>query len=805
MALGIRASFEAQDENQTRYRVRIYQTDYVGTELTLIPTRRIFNLTYQPLTNNIASPLSPSTASIEFYINTEDDRTFVDDVIQYQQSEFYVTIEQDLGSTGTYTPYWRGVVIQDQIDELDAFKGYYTLVCVDGLSRLKDVEYTFDNDVNLGSFRYTRVNQIIYKALSLALPLELWSATDTFLTMTVNWWANGQTYSATDDPTIDQLFDVQAFTEVVDQFNFSFFVKKTCFEVLEILAKGYLARISMCGGSFVFEQLAERANANVKRNTYSKTGVPQNNSLVPLNQTLDQTRESARMAGNIFSNFAALKRVVLEQASYNAARPTALRWNISSGSFPTNASLDFGLYGQFVSGTPLPGTVGQRFEVDVLFDYAAVYTFSTFDPFLDFRGAWVYGIRTAIDVEIKLEDANTATTYYWSATGWQTTVSTVVVGGPAYLVRLGSKISVALSTNQTGSNFPTRRINTGSLPATGRVTVNTSNHRTQRLVSEGPNNWLTLSSSGVTLSGTGIKTTLKTAFPSNTSVRFFNIENDNVNIADFQNEDMGEILLGDGALQSGHILIEDSGSNIIASTSWDYGNETKNLSFAGLLITERLGLQQDVTQKYDGDVMMPKGYDIAISFDNVRYIPLTYSFDAGSGIARADYYALSRFTVSSTVGQDLGEQPDLNDFSDGDKFFKVGGINIGQNQVEDTFYAEEQTTALNNSRTLKAVRNGLKELDVAASGSATLVETDHVVLLKWSGAAGSYTLNLPTITSNMTGQVYEFIIDENFTGSTEVALTPGGSDTINGESTYDIVGGTDIRHFFFRATSVGWY
>lgn len=88
--------------------------------------------------------------------------------------------------------------------------------------------------------------------------------------------------------------------------------------------------------------------------------------------------------------------------------------------------------------------------------------------------------------------------------------------------------------------------------------------------------------------------------------------------------------------------------------------------------------------------------------------------------------------------------------------------------------------------------------------SDTLDSSAHVVFAKWSGGDGTFELTFPEIDDSIIGQQIEIVMDENFTASTEIDILPSGSDTIKGESSESINGGTDTR-FFYRATSTGWY
>ena len=257
-------------------------------------------------------------------------------------------------------------------------------------------------------------------------------------------------------------------------------------------------------------------------------------------------------------------------------------------------------------------------------------------------------------------------------------------------------------------------------------------------------------------------------------------------------------------MQTGHIFVEDALGDYQPTTEWNYANETRNLSLAGLLTTERLGLQREVLEIYQGLLFMPQGYDKNISFDSTRWAPLQYTFIAGTGIVDGEYFAIERYTVSADYGQDLGTDLSL-DFSDPNTQYKFGGITVGRGAVQDVFFEDTQTIQINNSRTTKASRGKIKVITMEAAGDSSLTVEDHIILAIWSGGNGTYTLNLPSLTEDIYGQQYEIIINEDFTGATQVDITPADGDTVRGETTYTISGADGDTRFWLRATAEGWY
>ena len=130
---------------------------------------------------------------------------------------------------------------------------------------------------------------------------------------------------------------------------------------------------------------------------------------------------------------------------------------------------------------------------------------------------------------------------------------------------------------------------------------------------------------------------------------------------------------------------------------------------------------------------------------------------------------------------------------------------FNKNRVGDAIFNDSETDLLNNTRTEKASRGKVLIVEMEASDSLTLTSNDHIILAKWLGTAGTFTLELPGIEAAIYGQQFEIMLNENFTASTNIDLTPNGTDTIEGESSLIINATGGITRFFLRATSDGWY
>lgn len=91
--------------------------------------------------------------------------------------------------------------------------------------------------------------------------------------------------------------------------------------------------------------------------------------------------------------------------------------------------------------------------------------------------------------------------------------------------------------------------------------------------------------------------------------------------------------------------------------------------------------------------------------------------------------------------------------------------------------------------TVNDIKNYLIPTHITVSSGQTINLSDSqyanikLVKLTWSGASGNMTLNLPSASSS-TNRAIRFISNGGFNTNTRVHLTPSGSDTLDGSTSF---------------------
>lgn len=794
MAISTRLKIEGRDVNGRFYKVEVKSE--AATEVTAKPTIDIFTLNYEPETDDITSWISPSSAEIYFYEDSDEISTFLNEILDYQQSDFFVEISQSTDGT-TYSPYWRGILLQDQILTDDISRPFViTLTAVDGLSLLKDVQYNIANTITLGISR-TKINDIIRQSLQLGLATEMWSDTDPFLSTTVNWWENSLTYSATGDPLEDLFFDVDAYKELVEVFGtyrVSGFL--SCYDVIRQFCQVFMMRIYMADGRYYLEQVSERANSNIKRVVYDKSGTELSALLTNFDIVLDGTRDSARLAGNQFAYFPAVKRVKAIQNFY----PTTGNQQSQFVTLTPDLSLissvrDWGVFDEevfFVTGN-VPNALSFLTE----FSGSVVWT----PVGITFTGlvSWYYEVR----VKIELDDVNSATNYYWDDNNltWNTSSTTFYLRSrpTPYATLVGD------GTQSYTHNIPhNSSFSTSDLPATGRITITIDGVRVRYSQFNATG---TTTATAFQTSGTGGAVVLSLdQISTEGGSSTFNIATSNIaNIGDDFEIDLGKIEIGDGRTSTGNILPFD-GTNIQRGGNWGRANETADKTLGSLLVSERLRIQAQVLEIYDGVIQYPNGYAYAVFFDSKRYLPLSYSFNAGRCEVEGRYFLIGRNAVVNPDFNDGNEFININ-LSDGNgspKFGKsnfFGNILIDRNRVGDVIFDDTETKMLAKASLQAGQKNNYTLIDASPAGSGSIGADATVVKLSWAGADGTFTLEIPQA-SDMDGQRLEIILNGTFTTGKNVAITPIAGN-IQGLTSLEI--NDAYTRLILRAIDEEWY
>jgi len=792
MALAKRAEGEFKTAYDDTFRVQIWEEGYVGSAIELTFATPGFTLEYMPDSNDISSPIIPSYCEVFIINDSASVDTLITDLIAKQQADFYITINRDTG--GGYTKYWKGVVLQDEIKELDKSKPREIVIgASDGLNLLQAVDYDFANTVSATTNNpaHTPVISIIDKCLEQALDQTLWGGSDDYLVTSVDWWETDQIYSSTADPLKDLVIDVLGFKEAkttrASLFNGLYGPEildddyLTCWEVLEQLALIFLCRIYQFNGAWHFEQIPLRSTSTTKRMKYTTSLGTPTYTKPNTYTTLDGSRKKARLAMNQSTYFPALKKVTVEQGAYGSDFTNEM---VLDGSNLANTSVrDFGLYSDEYFTSAAGTQVSQALFIRVEFKNSFGFAYDN-TQWVSLGSLYQLMVMCTVDVEIKLSDAYSADVWYWddSANQWTTSSTTNTINSYNNFKIASSPSSGSISFNSAvgGSII----FNTTYLPATGILEITIDNLKPKYL-SALPNTYTDIPSGDLTLGPGNIVLTVKTLLERGDTAFLYAVENPNTDINDNEIYDYPKLLISDKTVQSGHLML-NNGTSIEACDEWEVATNGNNLPLPALLVQQRLAIQSEPVETYEGQILFTEGYGEGVGFDSKFWLAHDYQFIAHTGEVSATWYKIGIYnslgnpsenpselrTLSGNASKTYGVAP--NTFQD--VYRRVTGVNYDSvNDVQIITAKTQLTTEIYKATTV---------IDASASGNSTLGTDVYWIKLSWSGGNGTYVLNMNAL---IEGQEYKIYADSTITATTIVALTPD-TENINGSTEYNIDG-----------------
>lgn len=290
--------------------VEIYDSAYSGSPVSFRLGGRGIDITHDAVNDRRISPIIASKASFDFWIEDATHEGLVTDLLGASESRFTVKIKRE-GAL-----YWLGYVMPDisQYEDV-AYPYLFKIDCVDGLSRLKTIDYT---QTEVG---YLNVVKHICAALTGddTLKTRYFSGSDIFLRTAVNWWneAHGSPSLAKDPLTLTR-FDGAVFETTKSDGSPKI---KSCYEVLVELASGWNARLFWSAGAWFFEQPDYRLNNDFNQRRYSYSGTALSQAVTNYDRSIVQNNTGAKLATPHYDWFPALRK-----AEVNYKHGTAKNW-----------------------------------------------------------------------------------------------------------------------------------------------------------------------------------------------------------------------------------------------------------------------------------------------------------------------------------------------------------------------------------------------------------------------------------------------------------------------------------------------
>ncbi|MCB0587016.1 MAG: hypothetical protein KDD06_17055, partial [Phaeodactylibacter sp.] len=439
--MAARFSAISSSELGTSYTVEIHDSSYGGaaTDIEI----QGFTLTYDP--DEQEDPITPIIASsLTFNISIQPGtqsalNTFISDLVGADEGRFRVKV---LKSSAIW---WSGFILTDQIsvedqDWADKLSGF-TIRAVDGISRLKDLDY--NNAGTAYSGRVT-VKEHLFNLLGKLGTDDFYGATDPFLFTINRWYESGMSAAVANDPMTYTYIDHQVFVTVDDEGNEEF---TDCYEVLRQLCQLYLCRFYLSNGVYRFDQISEYREATVTRHKYYTDGTNYANTSSEDLGVVEDSDDVIRL-GNVNARtfyFAPARKINLKFAHQNNYNYLAgQEWDADA-----DASFSLAVIGQASFRLWVRGTLDHSadFATDSDFPYNGV----------------VHEFRFVITAEVG------GTTYYAKRDYTVNTNGTVVYDQATWTTTSSDRFKLVSNRNYLDAVTSTTDVNfqTAALPGSG--------------------------------------------------------------------------------------------------------------------------------------------------------------------------------------------------------------------------------------------------------------------------------------------------------------------------------------------------
>ena len=770
------------------YLIEIWDEDYTGNDPDRFNvTSNGFELNYSGQTDNIYSPVIGSSVSFGMYIKDAATRAFETDFKNYQENRYYVKIWKgnfngqdadkwyntskvsDDGLVMNFSPdeeelvyldfFWGGYILQDVVKIEDAAEPYVLQIeANDGIAKLKNVDA-----LRFRSSITSIFSNAIFSTYSHSIFPTEWPA----LKVISNWWSEQQTYSASDNPLDSTAVDVDVFHEFDADGNIR---KASYYDVLTNVCKAFGMRFYFSNGSYRAEQVFQRDISAFTEFSYKTNGNLIGYESVTRDKTLDQTSNKARLAGNIFNFLPAVNKtqITTDEGDVNYA-------GIISNQ-TTQPTIDLG----FTTDDPqnwleINFKSEVELEINTNVNNIRIYYIINVDVVLD-DGTTTYYLKRN---HIGLTPNNASWTTTQAGSGYE------VIVGP-FIEQVQSPYSPPYSEFHSASFT----VITPTLPQEGDITVEFNG-----------NKWINKS---------GVTRTLNASNNSYWDSRVISIDKMNGNNGHFVEArvtnsnigsglvyDLGTTKIFDGSGNRGSLYYQN-GLVYTLTTGWREGNSGSYITAQRLIANEFLALMNKPIQKYEGSIFSSHHFMTRLIFEGKNWLQLGGRFIANSDEWDGEWFAISKETITIT-NTDTGVPADPV-FSIGSgsldgrsslsatNITDLGAVDVEVendvtvgNDLGVTGNSTLSTTSVGEFTTTDRVNVTLNEITGNAGGSETLLLRNHFNFISYSGANGTYTINLPTAED---GVILRFKTDDTVLANKTITLTPQSGQRIDAESSY---------------------
>ena len=205
-----------------------------------------------------------SELQISIIIDNQDLQAFIDDLVTAEENTLLINYQYS--DIDGLVQNWTGYIVTDLVnfEDIPLEIGYIaTITAVDGIGLLKSIDYAIAGTTPYDGFD-TFITVILRCIGKLSGIVNFMQTIDTNIVKVVcNWHETSYTYSSNINPLKRSRINGAAFYWVDNKGNNKFY---SCYEVLQIIAEAWGARILFSGKHFWFIQVNEYSAAFVVRN-----------------------------------------------------------------------------------------------------------------------------------------------------------------------------------------------------------------------------------------------------------------------------------------------------------------------------------------------------------------------------------------------------------------------------------------------------------------------------------------------------------------------------------------------------------
>lgn len=749
--MGLRLKSEFHSSTGKLYKIEIHDEDFSSTVKTFTVAGDGFTLNYAGETDDIVSPIISSNCIINAYNENNAFDLFITDLKLYQEGRFLVKILLHDGTN--YNDFWNGVLMQDLVQEEDQSKPrIFQLTAVDGISRLSNIDYTETGNTTIETF--------IEEAVDGMGVDDLYTDTDILYKTCFNLWDTNQTYSTSTDNLTQIRFNASVYApkneEGVREYS-------KILDVLKELCIVFGARFYQQDGVYIFEQYLERDNTSRNVFSYTKTGSLSGNATVSDDVTLAGTTSGgARLAGNSYNYLPALKKVSI---TYNQERVN-----------------NFFLHGfNFTSSTAAEelGFIADDNNAQLLVTGQLIYRW-------DWTGSGatqnITLTRPVFRMQLKIEDSNNPGTYYYLKRNFTATLNSANLYGATSWTTTASYyyLDAGIAEGDANGLYVQRPFNvvTPPLPVEGDATIDVDFYQNYSLINLStsvPSNYTEI------WTAKQVRVTYTDDQGGLSSVTVFAATNTDTNINSNLTLALGNVHVSDSLGMLGSFYVYD-GSAWIPSEDWRRGNTGTYADLLKLLCKEVLSLHKRPIERYNGTIVGPFNFGQRYVWDSSYWVNLGGTYNANFDEWAAEWFKLNKVDTGITTDTPTGQ-------GGGAVFAYGASTQQGTDNVQNLQELRvHNTTAVGSTSvaeftTTDRVNVTVNSISGNPGGSETISHRNHFNFISYSGANGTYTINLPSAED---GVILRFKTDDTIGANKNISLVPQSGERIDAEASYSL-------------------